>query len=110
DDDDLFRRFFGNPEDRGGRNIRPQIPRTFRQRGLGSGVVMSHDGYILTNHHVVNGADDIQVELTDGRTFTAKLVGSDAAGDLALLKVNATDLHTLPLGDSDPPPAPPILL
>jgi serine protease Do len=98
DNDDFFRRFFGNPQDRG---RTPRIPRSFRQRGLGSGVVMSADGYILTNHHVVNGADDIQVELTDGRTLTAKLVGSDQASDLALVKVNATNLHPLPLGNSD---------
>jgi serine protease Do len=97
--DDFFRRFFGDPGERNPRS--PQIPRSFKQRGLGSGVIMSGDGYILTNHHVVDGADDIRVDLTDGRTLTAKLVGSDKASDLALIKVNATDLHTLPLGNSD---------
>jgi serine protease Do len=97
--DDFFRRFFGDPSDRGSRT--PRVPRAPRQRGLGSGVIVSGDGYILTNNHVIDGADDIQVELVDGRTFTAKLVGSDKPSDLALLKVTASDLHTLALGNSD---------
>jgi Do/DeqQ family serine protease len=79
----------------------PNQPRTFSQRGLGSGVVVSTDGYILTNHHVIAGADDIRVDLTDGRTLKATVIGSDAPSDLALLKVTATDLHGLELGDSD---------
>src|SRR5262245_6760714 len=77
----------------------PQRPR--RQGALGSGVMVSPDGYILTNHHVVEGARQIDVELTDGRTFKATVVGSDAPSDLAVLKVNAKSLPTLPLGDSD---------
>jgi serine protease Do len=95
-EDDLFRRFFGDQF--GGRG---QQPRTFKQRGLGSGVVISTDGYILTNDHVVDGADDIKVDLTDGRTVTAKLVGTDRPSDLALIKVSASDLHALTLGNSD---------
>jgi serine protease Do len=97
--DEFFRRFFGEPSERGSRT--PQLPRAPKQRGLGSGVIVSPDGYILTNNHVIDGADDIQVELTDGRTFTAKLVGSDKPSDLALLKVTASDLHPLSLGNSD---------
>src|SRR5262245_51878485 len=98
--EDPFEQFFG----RGRRSPfgqAPQQPRTFRQRGLGSGVIVSQDGYILTNHHVAGEADDIRVELTDGRSFKAKLVGSDAPSDLAVLKIEATGLHTLPLGNSD---------
>ena len=94
--DDFFRRFFGDPSERGQRG-----PRTFRQRALGSGVIVSTEGYILTNEHVVDSADDIRIDLTDGRTLAAKLVGADKPSDLALLKVNATDLHSLALGNSD---------
>jgi serine protease Do len=97
--DEFFRRFFGDPSERGSRT--PQLPRTPRQRGLGSGVIISGDGYILTNNHVIDGADDIRVELTDGRTLTAKLVGFDKPSDLALLKVTASDLQPLTLGNSD---------
>jgi Do/DeqQ family serine protease len=96
--DELFRRFFGDQfDERQG----PRIPRSFKQRGLGSGVIIGNDGYILTNHHVVDGADEIKVDFTDGRTMTAKVVGSDKASDLALVKVNASNLHALTLGNSD---------
>ncbi len=97
--DDFFRRFFGDPEGDSPRRQAP--PRTFRQRGLASGVITSSDGYILTNYHVIDGADTISVDLNDGRTLTAKVIGSDKASDLALLKVNATNLHPMPLGNSD---------
>jgi serine protease Do len=94
-DDPSFRDFFGDraPQSR-------QRPES-RQRGLGSGVVISADGYIVTNHHVVDGAEEIIVELTDKRTFPAKLVGSDPPSDLAVLKIDAKDLPALTLGDSD---------
>lgn len=94
--EDLLRRFFGDRFDRG-----PLPRRMPRQRGLGSGVVVSRDGYILTNHHVVGGADDISVDFADNRTLKARLVGSDRASDLALLKVEAADLPALALGNSD---------
>jgi len=97
--DDLLRRFFGDQfGDGGGRQARP---RTFKQRALGSGVIVSRDGYILTNYHVVDGADQIHVDLKDGRTLDAKLVGTDKPSDLALIKIGATDLKALSLGDSD---------
>jgi S1-C subfamily serine protease len=91
--DDFFRRFFG--DEYGG--AAPRVPRSFR--GLGSGVVISNDGYIVTNNHVVDDASDIQVELSDGRTLSAKVVGTDKATDLALIKVNAAGLRALTLGD-----------
>jgi Do/DeqQ family serine protease len=92
--DDMLRRFFGP-------NV--QIPRQPRgvQRGLGSGVIVSQDGYILTNNHVVDGATEVRVELPDKRTFTAKVVGTDPPTDLAVVKVDASRLPTLTLGDSD---------
>src|SRR5471032_1827988 len=72
-----------------------------KESALGSGVVVTSDGYILTNDHVVDNADDIKVDITDGRTLTAKVVGTDPASDLALLKVTATDLRPLTFGNSD---------
>jgi serine protease Do len=91
-----FRRFFGPGFGQG----EPRQPRGM-ERGLGSGVIVSQDGFILTNNHVVDGANEVQVELPDKRTFTAKVVGTDPASDLAVVKIPAKDLPTLPLGDSD---------
>jgi len=98
--EDFMRRFFGDRSEGFDRGPVPPM-RAPRQRGLGSGVVVDGSGYILTNHHVVNGAEDILVELSDHRSLEAKLVGSDQASDLALLKVEASNLQALPLGDSD---------
>ena len=96
--DEFFRRFFGDEPDSPRSN---RQPRTFRQRGLGSGVVVSEDGYILTNNHVVDGADSITVDLSDGRTFTAKLIGTDEPSDLAVIKIDGDHLKTLALANSD---------
>jgi Do/DeqQ family serine protease len=104
DDDDPLRRFFGDPFGLPGLPAPPDAPRGprgFRQSGLGSGVIVTSDGYILTNHHVVDSAKDIKVDLHDGRTLSATMIGSDRPSDLALLKVDATGLPVLPLGDSD---------
>lgn len=98
--DDFFRRFFGDPGDRDDPAPAPR-QRAPRQRGLGSGVIVSGDGYILTNNHVVNNADDIRVELTDGRTVVAKLIGTDKPSDLALIKVDVTGLHPATIGNAD---------
>lgn len=94
-DDPNFREFFGDRAPQ----LQQQPPQ--RVQGVGSGVIVNADGYILTNHHVVDGAIEIKVELTDNRTFTAKLVGSDPPSDLAVLKIDAKALPTLSLGDSD---------
>jgi serine protease Do len=94
-DDPNFRDFFGDRMPQ----MQQQPPQ--RVQGVGSGVIVNPDGYILTNHHVVDGAIEIKVELTDNRTFTAKLVGSDPPSDLAVLKIDAKNLPTLTMGDSD---------
>jgi serine protease Do len=99
---EFFRRFFppgqpgmpphsqpGEPE-----GDAPSVP-----RGVGSGFIISADGFILSNHHVVEGADEVFVSMTDGREFKAKIVGSDQRTDVALLKIEAKNLPTLPLGD-----------
>jgi Do/DeqQ family serine protease len=95
-DDPFFRQFFGDrdPDPR-------QQDRSLLQRGLGSGVIVSADGYILTNHHVIDGAERITVILGDRRSFGARVIGSDSPSDLALLKIEAGNLPALPLGDSD---------
>jgi serine protease Do len=95
--DPFLDRFFGGQGNR--RQQQPQQER--KASALGSGVIVSEDGYILTNHHVVDGAEQIKVDLSDNRTVDAKLVGSDAPSDLAVLKVNAGNLPRLSLGNSD---------
>lgn len=98
-DDDMFRHFFG-PEFR---NESPQP----RQRGpqarvgTGSGVIIDSEGYIVTNNHVIDHADDIEVTLNDNRVFKAKVVGNDPSTDLALLQIKAKELPHLPLANSD---------
>jgi serine protease Do len=91
--DPFFREYFG---DRFG-----GAPRRRVQRGLGSGVIITKDGYILTNHHVIDGAEEIRVELANNRGYDAKVIGDDPRSDLAVLKIVANDLPMLTLGDSD---------
>jgi len=89
--DDFFKRYFKKgPHGRG-----------FRSRGMGSGVIVSPDGYILTNNHVVRNADEIKVTLPDKRSFKAKIVGTDKESDIAVIRIDAKNLPTASLGDSD---------
>jgi Do/DeqQ family serine protease len=88
---ELFGGLFGAP---GGRGEQIRV-------GLGSGVIVRADGYILTNHHVIDGADEITIELASRRSFAAKVIGSDPPSDLAVLKVDARDMPALAFGDSD---------
>lgn len=93
--DDFFRHFFGMPYEGG----RPQPEQ--KASSLGSGFIISEDGYILTNHHVVDGADEIIVKLSDQRELQAKIIGSDQRSDVALIKVDAENLPTVDMGDPD---------
>ncbi|RMX11033.1 PDZ domain-containing protein [Allofranklinella schreckenbergeri] len=86
--DPFFQYFFGQPQGRS-------------QSGLGSGVIASSDGYLLTNNHVIEGADSILVTLHDGREFPAQVIGTDPESDLAVLKINARNLPAIHLGNSD---------
>jgi serine protease Do len=90
--DPFFRQFFGNQH--------PQVPKEKRERSLGSGVVLSSDGYILTNYHVVENGSDIKVSMNDRREFPARLVGKDSKTDLAVIKIEQSNLQPIRLGDS----------
>jgi serine protease Do len=96
---EIFRRFFGDdlpfPGAPGQQGPQP------RGESMGSGFIISPDGYVLTNHHVIDGADEVKVKLSDGREFTAKVVGSDEQSDVALLKIAASGLPALRIGDSN---------
>ncbi len=98
--DPLFERFFG-PQFKHPQIPGRQQPRKFKQQAAGSGFIISSDGHILTNNHVVEGADKITVRLDDEREFEAEVVGTDPQSDVALIKINGKNLPTLPLGNSD---------
>src|SRR5690606_383122 len=96
---EIFRRFFG-PDGFPFPGQPGQGPQP-RGESMGSGFIISSDGYVLTNHHVVDGANEVKVKLSDGREFTAEVVGSDEQSDVALLKIPATGLPALRIGSSD---------
>jgi serine protease Do len=93
-DDPFFRQFFGDKQPK------MREPQQQKEQGLGSGVIVGTNGYILTNNHVVDGATDIKVSLRDKREFTAKVIGRDPKTDIAVLKIDADHLPAMPLGDS----------
>jgi serine protease Do len=86
--DPFFREFFGN------------VPHERVQRALGSGVIITSEGYIITNNHVVGGADKVEVRLSDERVFTARIIGTDPKSDVAIVKIEAKGLPTIPVGDT----------
>ncbi|MGK7939286.1 MAG: HhoA/HhoB/HtrA family serine endopeptidase [Crocosphaera sp.] len=92
-DDPFFRRFFGSQS--------PNIPNQEIKRGTGSGFIFSEDGKIITNAHVVEGTQEVTVTLKDGRTFTGKVLGTDSVTDVAVIKIEADNLPTIKLGNSD---------
>lgn len=96
-DDPLFEFFFGAPR----RQQRNEEQPKQQQVGLGSGVIISADGYIVTNNHVIADAERLEVTLNDNRNFDATVVGADPATDLALIKIEAPDLHVIPMGNSE---------
>jgi len=98
-EDNPFGQFFG-PGSPFGRRFQMQPQQPQYEHGLGSGVIISPDGYIVTNNHVVDGATDIRVTMSDRRILPAKVVGRDKLTDLAVIKVNASDLPSVPWGDS----------
>jgi serine protease Do len=97
--DDFFRQFFGGGLGGFGGRL-PQRPTERRASSLGSGVIVSADGYVLTNNHVVESATSVKVALSDRREFTAKIVGTDPQTDIALLKIDGKSFPSLPMGDS----------
>jgi len=99
-DDPFFKRFFG-PQFQPPRNTPRQDKPTFKQQVAGSGFIITSDGYILTNNHVVDGASKITVRLADERVFPAKVIGTDPPTDVAIIKIEGKDLPVLPLGNSD---------
>lgn len=92
--DPFFRRFFGDGSDH------PGMPRKFKSSALGSGVIVSKDGYILTNYHVIKDAEEIKVILYDKREFKGKVIGDDPQTDIAVIKVDAKELPAIKMGDS----------
>ena len=101
---DPFEFFFGpgyGSGQRGRKQQQQQQKSEPQPRGMGSGVIISPDGYIVTNNHVIDGAEKLEVTLNDNRTFNATVVGADEKTDIALIKINAKDLHAITFGNSD---------
>lgn len=98
---DPFLEFFGIPQQSQGYGRGGGQPQMQERRAGGSGVIISDDGYIITNNHVIDGSTKLRVKLNDGRTYDAKIIGKDPTTDIALIKIEATELPTLPFGSSD---------
>lgn len=94
-DDPFFRRFFGDQFQR------PNVPKEHKEQSLGSGVIVSEDGYIITNNHVIEKAQEIKVLLSNKKDYKAKIIGADPKTDIAVIKIDAKGLNALPWGDSN---------
>jgi len=94
-DDPFFRKFFGD------QFPRPNVPKEHKEQSLGSGVIVSEDGYIVTNNHVIEKADEIKVLLSNKKDYKAKLIGADPKTDIAIIKIDSKGLTALPWGDSN---------
>ena len=94
--DDFFKFFYGEPP-----SAKRQKPQSYNEVGSGSGVIISKNGYIVTNNHVIDGADDIEVTLYDNDTYKAKVIGADPSTDVALIQIKADNLEPMALGNSD---------
>ncbi len=100
-DDPFFQYFFGGTPHRQQQQPQQKSEQEQRQIGLGSGVIISEDGYIVTNNHVIEQAERLEITLNDNRSFNATVIGADPTTDLALIKIEADDLHVIPMGNSD---------
>lgn len=97
----MGKEYYGNPFDFWFGGVQPQVREVPRNMGIGSGVIITEDGYIITNNHVISGSDRILVTLNDKREFEAKIIGADPNTDIALLKIEATGLQPIEYGNSD---------
>lgn len=99
--DPFFEYFFGQPQQRRQQPQRKAPEQQQQELGLGSGVILTADGYIVTNNHVIEGAERLEVTLNDNRNFNARVIGADPVTDLAVIKIEDEGLHLIPMGDSD---------
>ena len=97
----MRKEYYGNPLEFWFGGVQPQMREVPRNMGIGSGVIITEDGYIITNNHVIDGADEIIVKLNDNREFKGRMIGTDPNSDLALVKIEGDDFPTIPVGDSD---------
>lgn len=100
-DDPFFEFFFGTPRRQQQQPQQQEQQPKEQPMGLGSGVIISADGHIVTNNHVIEGAERLEVTLNDNRTYDATVIGTDPTTDLALIKIEADSLHVIPMGSSD---------
>ena len=97
----MRKEYYGNPLEFWFGGVQPQMREVPRNMGIGSGVIITEDGYIITNNHVIDRSDKVMVTLNDKREFEAKVIGTDPDTDIALLKIDANGLQPIEYGNSD---------